>query len=340
VRLGARLLPTLIAAATLIPSACTSAPPPPTHFGRWGPIAAIREPERSVVLAAVAALSAGHVDSIVLARYAGDRDRRLDLAPLADAAPVAMDLEGKLAPIDTGMPEYRHRVFEYDFPKKTTILELSVPVLHGDSASLIAWRWSGPDWKCDLPGTAETVTLRQVDGSWAVTGRIPRPGSVRLEKDCGATPPAHAVPAAHASNAQDERPIDTARVEKLAIGYTAAWCSRDPSRVASFFAENGSLRINAGEPAVGRAAIARVVQGFMTAFPDLVVTMDQLVPSGPVFVYQWTLNGTNTGPGGTGRRVRISGYEEWTIGADGRIERSLGHFDEGDYRRQLEPGVR
>ena len=292
------------------------------------------------MVAAVAGISAGSEGSMVLARYAGDRDRRLDLAPLDGALPVAIDVAGKLAPIDTGMPEYRHRVFEYDFPKKTTILELSVPILHGDSASLTAWHWSGRDWKCDLPGTAETVALRRVDGSWAVAGRTPRPGSVRLEKDCGVTPPAHAAPAPHASDARDARPIDAARVEKLAIAYTAAWCSKEPARVASFFAENGSLRINAGEPAVGRAAIARVAEAFMTAFPDLVVTMDQVVPSGSGFVYHWTLNGTNTGPGGTGRPVRISGYEEWTIGADGRIARSLGHFDEADYRRQLEAAGR
>ncbi len=41
-------------------------------------------------------------------------------------------------------------------------------------------------------------------------------------------------------------------------------------------------------------------------------------------VYRWTLTGTNTGPGGTGKAVRITGYEEWTIGADGLIAESKG----------------
>jgi len=63
--------------------------------------------------------------------------------------------------------------------------------------------------------------------------------------------------------------------------------------------------------------------------------MDALEPRGSAWRYRWTLTGTNTGPGGTGRRVRIGGYEEWTIGADGLIARSLGHFDEAEYRRQL-----
>ena len=48
--------------------------------------------------------------------------------------------------------------------------------------------------------------------------------------------------------------------------------------------------------------------------------------------------GTNTGPGGTGREVRISGFEEWQIGADGLIAESLGHFDAEDYQRQLDGG--
>lgn len=122
---------------------------------------------------------------------------------------------------------------------------------------------------------------------------------------------------------------------RFAMRYTEAWCSQDPASVASFFAENGSLKINDGPPSVGRAAITEAARSFMTAFPDLVVEMDRIEPVGDRFRYHWTLKGTNTGPGGTGRKVRISGYEEWTIGADGLIARSLGHFDAGDYDRQL-----
>jgi hypothetical protein len=51
--------------------------------------------------------------------------------------------------------------------------------------------------------------------------------------------------------------------------------------------------------------------------------------------YHWTLSGTNTGPGGTGNPVRISGYEEWRLGGDGLIAESQGHFDAGDYQRQV-----
>jgi hypothetical protein len=124
----------------------------------------------------------------------------------------------------------------------------------------------------------------------------------------------------------------------MAVGYTAAWCSQDPAQVAAFFAPDGSLRVNDAAPAVGRDAITAVARGFMTAFPDMRVLMDDLAVEGGVLVYRWTLVGTNTGPGGTGRSVRIQGYEEWLVGPDELILSSLGHFDADQYARQLRQG--
>jgi len=137
----------------------------------------------------------------------------------------------------------------------------------------------------------------------------------------------------------EPKPMDATTLHEFATRYTAAWCSQDAASVAAFFAETGSLTINAGAPAVGRAAITASAQGFMTAFPDLIVVMDSLKVDGPRATYHWTLTGTNTGPGGTGRPVRISGYEEWRIGPDGLIAESLGHFDAADYARQLAGGT-
>lgn len=125
------------------------------------------------------------------------------------------------------------------------------------------------------------------------------------------------------------------QLKEFATKYTAAWCSQNASSVAAFFAENGSLTINDGAPAVGRAAITAAAQGFMTAFPDMAVSMDSISGDARRAVYRWTLTGTNTGPGGTGKAVRIEGYEQWTLGADGLIAKSRGHFDEAEYNRQL-----
>ena len=121
--------------------------------------------------------------------------------------------------------------------------------------------------------------------------------------------------------------------------YTEAWCSQDPASVAEHYAPEGSLTINGGAPAVGRAAITEAARSFMTAFPDMRVTMDDLLVRDSGIEYHWTLVGTNTRPGGTGNRVRISGFEEWTIGHDGLIAASQGHYNQAEYDRQLEHGV-
>jgi uncharacterized protein (TIGR02246 family) len=120
----------------------------------------------------------------------------------------------------------------------------------------------------------------------------------------------------------------------FAASYTAAWCSRDPARVASFFTENASLSINGDEPAVGRDAISEVARSFMEAFPDLEVVMDELELQARHPVYRWTLTGTHSD---SGRHVRISGHEVWTMGDAGLIDASRGHFDADDYARQIEP---
>ena len=125
------------------------------------------------------------------------------------------------------------------------------------------------------------------------------------------------------------------QLAQFANRYTSAWCSHDASSVATFYSEAGSLEINSGTPAVGRQAIEAAAQSFMSAYPDLIVEFDRLEPRGDRVLYHWTFIGTNTGPGGTGNGVRISGYEDWKIGPDGLIADARGCYDARDWDRQL-----
>jgi len=125
-----------------------------------------------------------------------------------------------------------------------------------------------------------------------------------------------ATTASHLTSLAALTPALTRNDVTLSVAARAAW-----QRVSSCSPPTGSAR------------------SFMVAFPDMQVLMDDLRLDGGSTQYHWTLVGTNTGPGGTGRRVRISGFEEWTIGEDGLIAASLGHFDEAEYARQLEHGV-
>jgi predicted ester cyclase len=127
--------------------------------------------------------------------------------------------------------------------------------------------------------------------------------------------------------AHDERQIG-----ELARSYTEAWCSHDPARVAAHYAPGGMIAINGGEA----AGIAEVAESFIAAFPDIEVSMDDLVVRDDVVEYRWTFTGTSAE---TGKWVRIPGYEEWTIGADGRIASSRGNYDQAEYERQLQEGA-
>ncbi len=135
-----------------------------------------------------------------------------------------------------------------------------------------------------------------------------------------------------ATETADHAPAD---LEAFAAGYAAAWSSQDPAGVASHYSQDGSLQVNEAEPSDGRAAITATAESFMTAFPDMVVALDSLGSTGERVTFHWTWTGTHTGPGGTGKAVKISGHEEWLFGPDGRIADSKGHFDEAEYERQL-----
>lgn len=130
-------------------------------------------------------------------------------------------------------------------------------------------------------------------------------------------------------------PLSQSDAEELGTRYTEAWCSHDPDAVASFYAPDGRITINDGEPSVGRSQVAEMARGFYSGFPDLIVRMDSIRTSGTYCVYQWTLEGTKSGPDGTGNRVVLSGWEYWRMTDDGLVAESKGHFDAGDFERQL-----
>ncbi len=121
----------------------------------------------------------------------------------------------------------------------------------------------------------------------------------------------------------------------LAMRCSLAWSSQDPEGMASCYEENGSQVINDGIPAVGRKELAAVAASYMEAFPDLHVSLDQLLVAGSSAFFVWTLTGTNTGPGGTGKKVRVSGIEVWEMGESGLISLSRGYYDASAYNAQL-----
>jgi uncharacterized protein (TIGR02246 family) len=125
--------------------------------------------------------------------------------------------------------------------------------------------------------------------------------------------------------------IDPDAVAKIANDYTAAWNSNSAAAVASFYAEDGEIIINNGDPWTGRSRVQDMAAGFYAVVPDLTLTCDDLRCSGSHVIFVWTFTGHDAS---TGNPLSIRGWEEWEVGEDFKVKLSKGWFDAEGYARQ------
>lgn len=125
--------------------------------------------------------------------------------------------------------------------------------------------------------------------------------------------------------------IDQDKVMEMAKAYTAAWNSGSPEAVAAFYAQDGQIVINRGEPWVGRKGIAEMAAGFFADVPDLNLVCDNVRCAGNHVAYFWTFTGTHSG---TKNPLQVVGWEEWDLDADRKVKASRGWYDADDYGRQ------
>lgn len=125
--------------------------------------------------------------------------------------------------------------------------------------------------------------------------------------------------------------IDPKDIARMAADYTAAWNSKSADAVASFYAEDGEIVINRGEPWTGRARVRDMAAGFYADVPDLTLTCDDVRASGTHVLYLWTFTGHDAA---TARPLNIRGWEEWELNDDLKVTASRGWFDAEDYARQ------
>ena len=119
---------------------------------------------------------------------------------------------------------------------------------------------------------------------------------------------------------------------ELAEAYTAAWNTGSSQAVAEFFAAQGGIVINGGEPWTGRAGVQKMADGFFSEVPNLFLVCDHVRSAGDHVVYLWTFTGTHAV---TKNPLRIVGWEEWDIDTECKIVASRGWFDAADYARQV-----
>src|SRR6266851_3454227 len=84
-------------------------------------------------------------------------------------------------------------------------------------------------------------------------------------------------------------------VWELVLRASKAWSSQDPEGMAACYEETASLTINRGKPSTGRVELAATAASYMEAFPDLRVSVDQVLVAGNSAFWAWTLTGTNSG---------------------------------------------
>jgi uncharacterized protein (TIGR02246 family) len=129
--------------------------------------------------------------------------------------------------------------------------------------------------------------------------------------------------------------LDHGRMQQVAVAYTDAWNSGSAEAVAKFYAPDGRIVINRGEPWEGRPGVARMAAGFFADVPDLHLVCDDVRMAGDHVIYLWTFTGHHAA---SGKRLRVVGWEEWDVDADLLVKSSLGWYDADDYARQIAGG--
>ena len=121
------------------------------------------------------------------------------------------------------------------------------------------------------------------------------------------------------------------QASEIARAYTAAWNKGEPDAVAAFFAPDGQIIINDGEPWLGREGVALMASGFFADVPDLQLACDGVRVAGSHVVYLWTFTGTHAT---SKRKLRVTGWEEWDLNDALKVDSSFGWFDADDYAKQ------
>ena len=125
----------------------------------------------------------------------------------------------------------------------------------------------------------------------------------------------------------------------------AAVNAHDADEHASFYAQDAVVRDpEYPDPLLGPEAIRADMSKFLTAFPDVVAELHQVLVSGETAAVEITMTGTNTGvigvPGGTpvpatGRRLRPPLAAFVRFDDTGKIVEERRYFDVAGISRQL-----
>ena len=132
--------------------------------------------------------------------------------------------------------------------------------------------------------------------------------------------------------------MTSGNLKAFAKQYAAAWSSADPANVLALHSETSRLSVNDGDPAIGKAAIRKIIEDFMKAYPDLHIQVNDVVEEDTGTVFYCHVIATNSGPGGTGGKINMAVQEFWTFDETGKFVRIEAYDDPEKFETRLRYG--
>lgn len=129
------------------------------------------------------------------------------------------------------------------------------------------------------------------------------------------------------------------RVAELGRDLVRAWNAHDADRIVGLHAPKYvGIDVAEAAPRHGREGIRRVVEIYLRAFPDLQLTVEDMLVDGNRLVVLWIAHGTHVGSvmriPPTHRPIEVRGLSVLTIEA-GMITRAFHHWDVAGMLRNL-----
>ena len=104
---------------------------------------------------------------------------------------------------------------------------------------------------------------------------------------------------------------------------SSIWNEKDLSQLDQFFSHEFERRVNNVEIASNKEELTANLQVYLTGFPDLNLTIDDILPYRDQVIMNWTITGTNTGVFGeypaTGKKIKVSGLSRLIFDQAGKI---------------------
>ena len=104
---------------------------------------------------------------------------------------------------------------------------------------------------------------------------------------------------------------------------SSIWNNKEISSIEIYFADQFIRRVNNVVIASSKKELSANIQVAFKGFPDLTLSIDNIVPYDDLVIMNWTLLGTNTGIFGefppTGKKIKISGITHLKFDNEGKI---------------------